>query len=171
MKVPLEWVWENDPEELPDDDHTRCIAASGERFVACGGQLFVLTTRACALPSSSSGGREAAPSSTLQMKYLGLDWPRGLAQQRWGSDPFDCGPRGGQAKQSAGLALLETVAGALAAGSIDPGRSSSGVGFDDLRQPQRPPGWPPRLHGRRPPRPASLPVIVGPGRKRGRGMD
>ena len=47
MKMPLEWVWENDPEELPDDDHTRCIAAPGERFLACGAQLFTLTTRPC----------------------------------------------------------------------------------------------------------------------------
>ena len=82
MKVPLTWVWENDPQELPDDDHARCIAAPGERFVACGGQLFALTTRPHARLSAS---RRATSFSTLQMEYLGLDWPRGLAQQYWGS--------------------------------------------------------------------------------------
>lgn len=166
VKVPLEWVWENDPEELPDDDHARCIAAGGERFVACGGQLFVLTTRPCDRPAASRGGRGAMSLSTLQMEYLGLDWPRGLAQQCWGSDSFDCGSSSGGARQSAGLALLATVAGALAAGSLDSESSPRGVGFDDLRQTQRPPGWPPRLHARRPPHPSLLPLIVGSGRDR-----
>jgi hypothetical protein len=99
------------------------------------------------------------------MEYLGLDWPRGLAQQYWGCDPFDSGPLAGEAQQAAGLALLATVAGALAAGSaVRPGSSSSSrVGFDDLRRPLRPPGWPPRRHARRAPRPALLPLTVGRG--------
>ena len=163
MNDPLQWVWENDPQGLPDSDHARCIAARGERFVACGGQLFVLTTRPLARPSAS---RRATSLSTLQMEYLGLDWARGLAQQYWGCDPFDSGPRVGEAQQAAGLALLATVAGALAAGSaVRPGSSqSSGVGFDDLRPPLRPPGWPPRRrHARRAPRPALLPLTVGRG--------
>ena len=152
----LEWVWENDPKELPDVGHARCIAAHGERFVACGGQLFVLTTRPC-MGSAASASRTA----TLQMEYLGLDWPRGLAQRYWGSDPFVCGPSGDEAKRSAGLGLLESVAGALAAGSAlarSPGPPR--VGFDDLRLPMRPPGWPPRS---RAPRSSRLPFDVGPG--------
>jgi hypothetical protein len=163
VKVPLDWVWENDPQELPDDDHARCIAARGEHFIACGGQLFALTTRPCSL-SGSGGGRLAAPLSTLQMEYLGLDWPRGLAQQHWGGDPFDGGSPGGEALQAAGLALLATVARALAAGSeIRSGSSTLRVGFDDLRPPLRPPGWPPRRHARRPPHPALLPLTVSRG--------
>ncbi len=165
MKVPLEWVWENDPEELPDDDHARCIAAPDERFLACGGQLFALTTRPCTCHSASGNGRRPGSFSTLQMEYLGLDWARGLAQRYWGGDSFDGGSPGGEAQQAAGLALLATVAGALAAGSAV--RSgpwpSSQVGLDDLRQPLRPPGWPPRRHARRPPRPALLPFSVGRG--------
>jgi hypothetical protein len=150
VSVPLEWVWENDPEELPDVDHARCIAARGERRIACGGQLFVLTTRACtARPGAGSAGRRR-PTATFRMEYVGIDWPRGLAQQFWGSRTFDCRTPSGEAAQFAGLALLETVAGALAAGSaIESGSTSSGVGFDDLRQSQRPPGWPPRSSGRR----------------------
>jgi hypothetical protein len=170
VKVPLEWVWENDPQELPDDDHARCIAARGERFVSCGGQLFALTTRPCTRLSASGSGRSAESCSTLQMEYLGLDWPRGLAQRYWGGDPFDSGPPGDEALQAAGLALLAAVAGALAAGSVvlSGSPSSSQVGFDDLRRPLRPPGWPPRLHpprlhARRPPRPALLPLTVGRG--------
>jgi len=162
VKVPLTWVWENDPHDLPDDDHARCIAAPGERFVACGGQLFALTTRPHARRSAS---RSATSFSTLQMEYLGLDWPRGLAQQYWGCDPFDSGPLAGDAQQAAGITLLATVAGALAAGSaVRSGSSSSSrVGFDDLRPPLRPPGWPPRRHARRAPRPALLPLTVGRG--------
>jgi hypothetical protein len=165
VNVPLAWVWENDPEELPDDDHARCIAAPGERFVACDGQLFALTTRPCSRLSAPGSGRGAAAFSTLQMEYLGLDWARGLAQQFWGGDPFDSGPLAGEAQQAAGLALLTTVAGALAAGqAVRSGSSSSSeVGFDDLRRPLRPPGWPPRRHARRPPRPALLPLTVGRG--------
>jgi len=164
VKVPLEWVWENDPEELPDDDHARCIAARGERFLACGGQLFALTTRPCTYLSESRGVRGAVSFSTLQMEYLGLDWARGLAQQYWGGDPFDSGPRGGEAQRATGLALLATVAGALAAGSaVRSGSPSSGVESDDRRRPLRPPGWPPRGRTPRPPRPALLPLTVGRG--------
>jgi hypothetical protein len=157
-----EWVWENDPKELPDNDHARCIAARGERFLACGGQLFVLTTRHCECRSAPDSARGPASFWTLQMEYLGLDWSRGLAQRYWGGDPFDSGPLGGEAQQTAGLALLATVARALAAGSAIRSDSASPwrVGSDDFRQPLRPPGWPPRPHARRPPRPALLPLTV-----------
>jgi hypothetical protein len=147
-----EWVWENDLEELPDDDHARCIAALGRRLLSCGGQLFVLTTRSDASRSAPRSARGPTPFSTLQMEYLGVDWPRGLAQQVWGSERFDDGPQGAAMRQATGRALLATVAGALAAGSMirrgcaPPSR----VGHDDFRQPARPPGWPPRLHRRRP---------------------
>jgi len=165
VKVPLEWVWENDPKELPDDDHARCIAAPGERFLACGGQLFALTTRPCTSLSASGSGRAAASFSTLQMEYLGLDWARGLAQQCWGGDPFVSGPPDGEAQQAAGVALLATVVGALAAGSAARfGASPSSMDeSDDLRRPLRPPGWPPRRRTPRPGRPALLPLTVGRG--------
>ena len=39
MNLPLQWVWENDPQDPPDDDCARCISARGERHVADGGQL------------------------------------------------------------------------------------------------------------------------------------
>ena len=51
------------------------------------------------------------------MEYLGLDWPRGLAQQYSGGEHFNSEPSGGEAQQAAGLALLATGAGALAAGA------------------------------------------------------
>ena len=165
MKVPLEWVWENDPEELPDDDHARCIAASGERFLAWGGQLFAMTTRPCTHLSQSGGARSAVSFSTLQMEYLGLDWARGLAQKYWGGDRFGSGLLGGEAQQAAGLALLATVAGALAASSAARSRhsSSSRLECDDQRQPLRPPGWPLPGDARRPRYPALLPLTVGRG--------
>lgn len=162
MKVLPPWVWENDPQELPDADHARCIAARGERFLACGGQLFALTTRpstCLSAPGSTSG---AVSFSSLQMEYLGLDWPRGLAQQYWGGEHFDNDRSDGDAQQAAGLALLATVAGALAAGPAvhRESESASQVGCDDFRQPSRPPGWPPRRYGRRAPYPALLPLTV-----------
>jgi len=165
VKVPLKWVWANDPEGLPDDDHARCIAAPGERILARGAQLFTLTTRPCTCFSESHGGRSAVGFSTLQMEYRGRDWARGLAQMHWGGDRFDSGPRGGKAQQAAGLALLATVAGALAAGSPVPcgSWSSARDERDDRRQPLRPPGWPPPGHGPRAPRPALLPLTVGRG--------
>lgn len=165
MKVPLEWVWENDPKELPDEDHARCIAAPGERFLACGAQQFAMTTRPCTCLSTADGGRSAVSFSTLQMEYRGRDWERGLAQGSWGSDPFDSGPLGGEAQQAAGIALLATVAGALVAGSADRSGSSSSpqVECEGQRQPPRPAGWPPSGHARRPRRPALLPLKVGRG--------
>ena len=158
-----EWVWENDLEELPDDDHERCIAAPGKRLLTCGGQLFELTTRSNAGRSAPCSACSPTSHSTLRMEYLGLDWPRGLAQQFWGGERFDNGPEGATARQAAGLALLATVSGALAAGStIGRGcESPRQVGHDDFRQPERPPGWPPRLHRRRPSLALPLSGVVG----------
>jgi hypothetical protein len=168
VKALPDWVWENDPEELPDDHHARCIAAHGERFLACGGHLFVLTTRGVTCRSSSEVGHGSTPLRSLQMEYLGLDWPRGLAQQFWGSEPFAGRTLDGEAQQAAGLGLLATVAGALGAGSVS--RTGSGppsqVGRDDFRLPLRPPGWPQRVRARCPLRPALLPLTVHPRERR-----
>ncbi len=165
MKVPLEWVWENDPKRLPDDDHARCIAAPGERILACGAQRFTLTTRPCTHLSESSRGRSAVSFSTLQMEYLGRDWARGLAQKSWGGDPFASGPLGGEAQQAAGLALLATLTGALAAGLAVRGGpwSPSQAECDGIGQPPRPAARRPPGHARRIPRPALLPLTVGRG--------
>lgn len=165
MKVPQEWVWENDPAECLDDDHARCIAAPGERLLACGGQLFALTTRPCTFRSGPSDGRGAAAFATLQMEYLGLDWERGLAQRHWGGERFPSASPGGAARQAAGLALLATVAGAMAAGATQrrSPSSPSQPEDDDRRPPPRPPGRPPAGHAPRRPWPAMLPLTVGRG--------
>ncbi len=164
MKVPLQWVWENDPEQRPDDDHARCISASGERYVAYGGHLFALTTRPCTRLSAAPGGHGTASFSTLQMEYLGLNWERGLAQQSWGCDPFESRPGDGEGQHAAGLALLATVAGALAVSSSVHAESSASLDeFDDRRRPQRPPGWSSRGRASRPRQPALLPLTVSRG--------
>jgi len=161
VTVPLQWVWENDPEDLPDDDHARCISARGERYVACGGQLFALTTRPCVGLSASPSAYSTASFSTLQMEYLGLDWERGLAQQSWGCDPFESRPMGGEAQQAAGLDLLATIAGALAGSpSVHVESSSTLDEFDDRRRPQPPPQWRSRGRAPRPRHPALLPLTV-----------
>ena len=163
MNVPLEWVWENDPKELPDDDHARCIAAPGERFLACGRQLFALTTRRCTNLSEAHRGPGEVCYSTLQIEYLGLDWARGLAQKSWGSDPFAVGPLGGEARQAAGLTLLAALAGALAASSTtrDGPSSLARVEPEGPGQPLRPAGWPTRGRAARTRRPSLLPLAVG----------
>ena len=113
MKVRTEWIWRNDPEQRPDLDHSRCIAASGERILDYGPQLFKLTTEPCAYLSESDGGRSAMSFSTLRLEYTGLGWARGSAIRFWGSHPFDSGPFGDDARRAAGVALMSTVAGAL----------------------------------------------------------
>lgn len=164
MTVPLEWVWTNDPIGIPDDDHSRCIAASGERMLARGAHVFSLTTRPCLHVSTSRSGRAAASFSTLQMAYRGHEWARGLAQETWGSDRFDSGPRGADAQHAAGLALLATMEGALAAGFLARRRSSlpAHMACDGERPLLRPAGRPPG-HARRKPRPSLLPFTVGRG--------
>jgi hypothetical protein len=163
VKVPLQWVWTNDPQELPDDDHVRCIAAPGERLLVRGTHAFALTTRPCLYLSESHGGRGAVSFSTLQMEYRGVDWARGLAQESWGSDRFDSGSLGGEAQQAAGLALLATLEGALAAGAVQHRRSAAPVHIEDdpPGQPSRPIAWRHPGHAPRRPRPALLPLTVG----------
>ena len=161
MHVPLQWVWENDPDDLPDDDHARCISACGERYVAFGGQLFALTTRPCVGLSTSPSAYSTASFSTLRMEYLGLDWEHGLARQFWGCDPFESRPLGGEAQQAAGVALLATVAGALArSASVHAESSSSLDESDDRRRSLRPPQSRSRGRAPRPRQPALLPLTV-----------
>jgi hypothetical protein len=165
VKVPVQWVWANDPEHLPDDDHARCIAAPGERVLALGPHLFTLTTRPSVFLFGTHGEYGSVSFSTLQMEYRGLDWARGLAQASWGSDRFHDGSLGGAAQQAAGLALFATLERALLAGSVVRRRSSSPVHAEvegprpvRWRAPVRPCG-----HARRAPRPALLPLTVGGG--------
>jgi hypothetical protein len=170
VNVP-QWVWANDPERLPDDDHARCIAAPGERILARGAHPFALTTRACLHLSDSHAGCSTASFATLQMEYRGRDWARGLAQKSWGSERFDSGSLGGEAQQAAGLALLATLEGALAAGSTVVHRKSAAPVHVKARVVLRAaetdrgprPGHAPRR-----PLPALLPLTVGRGGASGR---
>ena len=163
MRVPQQWVWINDPLELPDDDHARCIAAPGERMLACGVQQFALTTRLCLHLSESHAGCTDASFATLQIEYRGADWARGLAQKSWGSERFDTGSRRGEAQRAAGLALLATLEGALAAGSLVHRRSSAPVHLEvsALARSLEPDAGRRPGHACRRPRPALLPLRVG----------
>jgi hypothetical protein len=113
MKVRTEWIWRNDPEERPDLDHSRCIAASGERVLDYGPQLFKLTTVPCSYLSESDAAHSELSFSKLRLEYTGIGWTRGHDIRFWGSQPFDSGPLGDDARRAAGLALMSTVAGAL----------------------------------------------------------
>jgi hypothetical protein len=82
----------------------------------------------------------------------------------WGCDPFESGPSGGESQQAAGLALLATIADALAASSSVRVESSSSLDeFDDRRRPRPAPGLSARGRTPRPRRPALLPLTVGRG--------
>jgi hypothetical protein len=113
MKVRTEWIWRNDPEERPDLDHSRCIAASGERILDYGPELFRLTTEPCSYLSESDAAHSKLSFSKLRLEYTGDGWVRGHQIGSWGSQPFDAGPFGDDARRAAGLALMTTVAGAL----------------------------------------------------------
>jgi len=113
MKVRTEWIWRNDPEQRPDLDHSRCIAASGERILDYGPELFKLTTEPCSYLSESDAAHSTLSFSKLRLEYTGGGWARGWQIGSWGSPPFDSGPFGDDARRAAGLALMSTVAGAL----------------------------------------------------------
>jgi hypothetical protein len=113
MKVRTEWIWRNDPEERPDLDHSRCIAASGERVLDYGPELFTLTTEPCAYLSESDAAHSSLSFSKLRLEYTGDAWARGVQIGSWGSQPFDSGPFGDDARRAAGLALMTTVASAV----------------------------------------------------------
>ena len=68
MPALLEWVWHNDPEGLPDSDHARCIAATGERSLVYGAHLFKLTT----VPSISPTARSSTATSSWLCAPPGL---------------------------------------------------------------------------------------------------
>jgi hypothetical protein len=112
-KERTEWVWRNDPEQRPDLDHSRCIAAPGERIVHYGPQLFKMTTVPCSYLSESDAAHSSLSFSKLRLEYTGIGWERGRQIGTWGSQPFDAGPFGEDARLAAGQALMSTVAGAL----------------------------------------------------------
>src|SRR5450830_1612292 len=56
-RAAVEWRWTNDPLGGPDEDHARCIAASGSRILEYRGHSFVLTTHECAPGTVLDDGR------------------------------------------------------------------------------------------------------------------
>lgn len=108
------WHWQNDPKELTDDDHTRCIAAPGVRELLYRGRLFEMTTVVC--PRVSRSGRVPVSGSRalLQMEHVGDHVGHGLTARYWRSQPFDSRSLGGVAQYAAGLDLLASVATELA---------------------------------------------------------
>jgi hypothetical protein len=117
MPALLEWVWHNDPEGLPDSDHARCIAATGERSLVYGAHLFKLTTVPSISPTAPDSRGKAMSFSTLRLTYAGIGWAQGSATGFWSSDPFDNARHGRDARQTAGIALLATVAGVISPSS------------------------------------------------------
>jgi hypothetical protein len=97
------WHWRNDPARLPDDDHTRCLAAPGVRELVYHGQLFEMTTVFV--------GRRAR----LQMEHVGVSREQADVARYWRSQTYDGESVGGVAQYAAGLDLLATVETELAA--------------------------------------------------------
>jgi hypothetical protein len=116
------WHWKNDPAGLPDDDHTRCIAAPGVRELLYCGRLFEMTTVASSRVPASARTSVTGRRALLQMEHVSKGPARGLVARYWRSRPFDSRSLGGVAQYAAGLDLLATVATELAgAGSGMPG--------------------------------------------------
>jgi hypothetical protein len=109
------WHWENDPEGLPDDDHTRCIAAPGVRRLLFRGRRFEMTTVACPRVLRLAKVPVSGSRALLQLEHVGIDPAHGLVARYWRSQPFDSGAHGGVAQYAAGLDLLASVAVDLAA--------------------------------------------------------
>jgi hypothetical protein len=109
------WHWRNDPKRLPDDDHSRCIAAPGVRELVYRGRLFEMTTVACPRGPASGAAPAAAGRAILQIEHVGDTAPHALFARYWRSGPFDSGSPGGVAQHGAGLELLAAVATELAA--------------------------------------------------------
>jgi hypothetical protein len=97
------WHWRNDPARVPDDDHTRCMAAPGVRELVYRGQLFEMTIVFV--------GRRAR----LQMEHVGVTREHAAAARYWRSQQFDGESPGGVAQHAAGLDLLAAVATELEA--------------------------------------------------------
>jgi len=108
------WHWQNDPQGLPDDDHTRCIAAPGVRHLLYCGRLFEMTTVACSRVPPSASAPVFGRRTLLQMEHVSNDSAHGLVARYWRSQPFDGQSLGGVAQYAAGLDLLATVATDLA---------------------------------------------------------
>lgn len=109
------WSWQNDPEGLPDDDHARCITATGVRKLDYRGRTFEMTTVACVRQAASSRGPGTDSRELLQMECISNDPAHDLIARYWRSQRFDSRSLGGVAQYAAGLDLLETVATELAA--------------------------------------------------------
>jgi hypothetical protein len=109
------WHWRNDPKGLPDDDHTRCIAAPGVRELIYRGRLFEMTTVAFPRTPGSGGAPVSGSRALLQIEHVGDTAPHAQFARYWRSRPFDGRSRGGVAQHAAGLDLLAAVATELAA--------------------------------------------------------
>jgi hypothetical protein len=92
------WHWQNDPEGLPDDDHTRCLAAPGVRKLLYRGRQFELTTVVCPCVTRSAGVPVSGPHALLQMEHVATDVAHGLVARYWRSRPFDSLSHGGVAR-------------------------------------------------------------------------
>jgi hypothetical protein len=109
------WHWQNDPAGLPDDDHTRCIAAPGVRELLYRGHRLEMTTVACSCIPTAAREPDSRSRALLQMEHVSNDMADGLVARYWRSQPFDGKSPGGVAQYAAGLDLLAAVATELAA--------------------------------------------------------
>lgn len=109
------WHWENDPEGLPDDGHTRCIAAPGVRKLLYRGRRFEMTTVVCPRVPRLARVPISGFRARLQLEHVGTDAEHPPVARYWRSQPFDSLTHGGVAQYAAGLDLLALVAVDLAA--------------------------------------------------------
>ena len=89
------WHWQNDPEGLPDEDHSRCIAAPAVRELLYCGRLFEMTTAACPRVPTLAGAPVCGCRALLQMELVSDNSAQGLVARYWRSQPFDARSPGG----------------------------------------------------------------------------
>ena len=116
----MDWRWTNDPRGAPDEDHARCIAASGERVLEACGHSFVLTTHACPPGTALDDGRTplACWQLHLDCTELGCAWSSSAASLSWRSVPFISSSASSATAREAGRRLLEAAGADLAAAAL-----------------------------------------------------
>ena len=107
----MEWRWTNDPLGGPDEDHARCIAASGSRILEYRGHSFVLTTHECAPGTVLDDGRTPLACWRLHLDCteLGCAWSSGATSLSWRSVPFISPSASSATAREAGRRLLEAA--------------------------------------------------------------
>ena len=116
----MDWRWTNDSLDEPDEDFSRCIAATGPRILEYCGHSFVLTTHECAPGTALDDGRRPLRCWRLHLDCteLGCAWSSGATSLAWRSAPFISTSASSATAREAGRRLLEAAEADLAEAAL-----------------------------------------------------